>query len=134
MLDATQKQNRGCELRESIPGCEGFEASDDGNIYKVGSDRPKKRRSSSTGQLQVDIGGTTRMVHDLVARAFHGDAPAGYRAKPINGDWSDTRAANLVWSGSPALKSQSETIPLEIEREYERMMRERQELIDLMES
>lgn len=121
-------------MREPIPGCEGFEASDDGNIYKVGSDKPKKRRSSATGQLQVDIGGTTRMVHDLVARAFHGDAPAGYRAKPENGDWGDTRASNLIWTGSPALKPQPETIPLEIEREYERLMLERQELIELMES
>lgn len=123
-------------MRNCIPGCIGFEASDDGQIFKIGSDKPKKQRSAGNGALQVDIGGVTRMVHDLVARAFHGDAPAGYRAKHRNFDITDNRAANLYWDGAPVRKpeDQSPTTSLDIEREYQRIENERLALIDLMQN
>ena len=121
-------------MKHAIPGCDGFEASTDGQIYKAGSNTPKKQRPAGNGALQVDIAGVTRMVHDLVARAVHGVPPPGYRAKHRNGDLSDNRASNLAWSGSAIAVTQSPTTPLEIEREYQRIENERLALIELMQA
>lgn len=122
-------------MRLNIPECPGFEASDDGNIYKAGSDKPKKQRPAANGAMQVHIGSTTRMVHDLVARTFHGTPPQGFRVKHLNEDLSDNRADNLAWAGSPTANArQKPTTPPEIERELERIERERYELIELMQT
>lgn len=75
------------------------------------------------------------MVHDLVARAFYGIPPQGYRVKHLNEDLSDNRAENLAWAGSPVADArQKPTTPPEIERELERIERERYELIELMQA
>ena len=75
------------------------------------------------------------MVHDLVARAYHGRPPArGYRVKHLDGDLSNNRPGNLVWSGQPQSGTQRPTISKDLEQEYERLRLERLELIELMQT
>ena len=124
--------------RFDIPGYPGYQATNDGEIIKLRNGRPKRQRKTKTGAMRVDIGKSSRMVHDLVARAFHGHPLVpGYRVIHASGDPSDNRESNLLWSGSPRpdraeAPTQSPTTPLEIERELERIETERLELIDLM--
>ena len=116
-----------------IPDCPGFEASSGGDIRKSHDGKIKKQRRASNGSMLVDIGKSTRLVHDLVARAFHGGPPRGYRVKHANGDLSDNREENLSWFGAPAPQwDQPQTIPLDVEREYERLRLERLDTISLM--
>lgn len=116
-----------------IPGYPGYAATTDGDIIKLRSGRAKRQRKNRHGAMRVDIGKATRMVHDLVARAFYGHPLVrGYRVIHANGDPSDNRASNLIWSGAPLLEDQSATTSLEIEREVERIRMERLELIELM--
>lgn len=119
-----------------IPEFPGYQASSNGDIVKIRNGKAKKQRQAMNGALQVDIGKTTRMVHDLVARAFYGPAPAGYRVKHRNGDPFDNRPGNLMWSGAPEVEIpdvyQLPKIPEEITREIARRDLERHELTILM--
>lgn len=120
---------------QDIPGCTGYQASDDAEIRDARTGRIKKQRKAGNGSLQVDIGKSTRMVHDLVARAFHGrPAGPGYRPKHRNGKLSDNRPDNLVWSGRSKRGTQAPTISPEMEEVYERQRIERLSLIELMQA
>ncbi len=92
-----------------VPGYEGlYEVSDFGRIRNV---RPTQGRpagyvlstpvNQTTGCAVVRLyrpqGGKTLAVHRLVARAFHGESPAGAKVKRINGIKADNRADNLEW-------------------------------------
>lgn len=87
--------------------------------------------------MQVDIGKTTRMVHDLIARTFFGICPPGYRIKHRNGDPSNNRKDNLAWAGSPKAadpSSQPRVLPSALEDEYDRVRCERLALVELMQT
>lgn len=122
----------------SIPGCTGFVASEDGQIKNVRTGRLLKQRPANAGNgaMQVDIGRSTRLVHDLVARAFYGTPPVrGYRVKHVTG--SDNHKDNLMWAGSPRVElpppeDQLPTTSKEFEKEYERVRLERLALVELM--
>jgi hypothetical protein len=120
-------------VQQDIPGCQGYQATNEGGIFDVRRGKLKSLRPAGNGALKVDIGKSTRMVHDLVARAFHGRPPArGYRVKHLNDDLSDNRPENLVWAGTPKSGTQAPTISRELEREYERERIDRLALIELM--
>jgi len=114
-----------------IPGCAGFQASPDGQIFDVRRGRLKKQRPAGNGAMQVDIGNSVRMVHDLVARAFYGCPGSGYRVKHINGDLSDNRVENLVWTGRPKNR-QEPTMSLESEYEFHVNQHDIHEIMALM--
>lgn len=97
-----------------VPGYEGlYEVSDAGQFRNA---RPTQGRPAgyvlatpphrSSGRPIVRLygpdGGKTHLAHRLVARAFHGEPPAGARARVrlINGDRADVRATNLAWEVS----------------------------------
>lgn len=118
-----------------IPGCRGFQANSAAEILNIRKNRIVRQRPAASGAIQVHIGKSTRMVHDLVARAFYGHPLArGYRVKHLNGILSDNRPDNLVWSGSPVLNSQPPVLPHELEQEYDQARDERLALIDLMQN
>lgn len=117
---------------EEILGYPGYVASVRGEIIKVKNWRIKKQRPVARGGLRVDIGKSSRMVHHLMALAFYGRHPRGFRIRHLNGDMTDNRLENLAWSGSIA--SIHMPVPLEIEREYESIIQARYELIELMQT
>ncbi|MGP6177856.1 NUMOD4 domain-containing protein [Microbacterium sp. A196] len=92
-----------------VPGYEGlYEVSDSGRIRnaRATQGRPAGYVLSTpvnrvTGCAVVRLygpqGGKTLAVHRLVARAFHGEPPAGANAKHINRIKADNRADNLEW-------------------------------------
>lgn len=82
-----------------IPGFTGFRASTDGQI-KNARGKILTPRPHGSG-LRVDLGKASAMVHNLVLRAFTGRPLSGrYRPKHLNGDLTDNRLDNLVWSGT----------------------------------
>ena len=96
-------------LWRPAPGWEGlYEVSDLGQVRNA---RPSQGRPAGyvlrpqanprTGSVGVRLygpeGGRTVTVARLVARAFHGEPPAGARVKRLNRDLTDNRAANLEW-------------------------------------
>lgn len=118
-----------------IPGYTGYRATKNGEIVDTRTGRVKQQRPAGNGAMQVHIGKSTRMVHDLVARAFHGRPPGrGYRVKHRDGDLSNNKADNLVWGGTLRQPdgTQEPTISLELEREYEQAHAEHLALIELM--
>lgn len=125
------------DRRADIPGLPGFQASLDGEIFDQEGLRLRRQRPAGNGAMQVHVGKTTRMVHDLVARAFHGcPVTGGYRVKHLNGDPSDNREENLVWTNraNPPTPPQPPTTSLQFEQEYDRVRRERLALVELMQS
>lgn len=92
-----------------VPGYEGlYEVSDSGSVRnaRASQGRPAgyeltAQANSRTGCAVVRLygpeGGKTLAVARLVARAFHGEPPAGAKVKRINGDLADNSAANLEW-------------------------------------
>lgn len=117
-----------------IPGCPGYQGSELGEILDVKKDRLKKQRRAGNGAMQVDIGKSTRMVHDLIARAFYGRPPRGYRVKHRNGNLSDNRPDNLFWTGFPVPSKQAPAIPSGLEVEYDRVRSERMAMVELMQT
>lgn len=104
------------EVWKPVPGYEGlYEVSDQGRVrsldryvqcsgpvkgayvsFKKG--RLLRPGPSNYGHLSVVLGrGQTRMVHDLVLRAFVGCPPAKHECCHGNGDPSDNRLENLRW-------------------------------------
>lgn len=115
-----------------IPGYTGFLASTDGQIKRAGASKVKSQRRAANGAWLVEIGRSSRMVHDLIARAFYGHPTCkGYRVRHLNGDLSDNCLENLVWTGAPKY-SQGGDVNMQLEREYNRLRLERLSLVELM--
>ena len=104
------------EVWKAIPGYEGsYEVSDQGRVRSldrvVACSGPVKGSYTSTkkgrillpgpsnyGHLSVVLGRrNTRMVHDLVLRAFVGAPPKSHECLHANGVPSDNRLCNLRW-------------------------------------
>jgi hypothetical protein len=117
-----------------VLGFDGYGATLDGRIVDLRKRRPISQRRARNGSMQVHIGRSTQMVHNLVARAFYGHSVgSGFRVKHLNSDLSDNRADNLVWTGRHrAAGAPQPVVSLSVEREYERVCDERSELAELM--
>lgn len=118
-----------------IPGYAGYRASVDGEIINASNGRIKRQRPAYNGSLQVHLGKSTRMVHDLVARAHYGRPPCrGYSVKHRNGDLSDNQIENLMWSGRSRGRQQRPRLAVAVQDEYNRILEERNSLIELMQT
>lgn len=94
------------ELRPLL-GFDGYWAGADGKIYSTRISRgreyrPLKPGIGSTGYQHVNLplgNGLyrLRLVHVLVAEAFHGARPEGTEASHQNGNCLDNRPSNLAW-------------------------------------
>jgi hypothetical protein len=119
-----------------IPGFDGYKASFLGEIMDARNGRIKRQREAGNGTMQVDIGKSTRMVHDLVARAYHGHPiRSAYRVIHRNGDGTDNQLENLLWAGKPRKRVFSKREPvlsLGLDAEYQRRRQERADLLELM--
>lgn len=86
---------------------EGYWAGADGKIYSMRMSRgreyrPLKPGLGSTGYQHVNLpveDGVCRprLVHILVAEAFHGARPEGVEVSHQNGNYLDNRPTNLAW-------------------------------------
>jgi hypothetical protein len=104
------------EIWKPVPGYEGrYEVSDLGRVRSLdreiicmgeikGSYVSRKKGRvlrpgpSNYGHLSVVLGrGKTRMVHELVLRAFVGEPPDKHECCHNNGDPTDNRLSNLRW-------------------------------------
>jgi len=75
----------------------GYLVSDQGRVRRIGGGILKPQRNTK-GYLKISLGrGRQRLVHRLVAEAFHGPGPAGHDVDHLNWDRKDNRAANLRW-------------------------------------
>lgn len=97
-----------------IPGADGYEVSDHGNVrsyYLKGNHKQKRaqyprtltRRARKDGKypsvsLPTNNGKyETRTIHTLVMLAFEGSCPDGMEVAHLNGDSTDARRANLAY-------------------------------------
>jgi len=98
------------EETRPIPGCEGYSAGRDGNIYSASPiGRPSRNKKATPraralkqatgghGYLVVTIAGVVHTVHSLVLAAWVGPRPKGFVCRHRNGDKTDNRPSNLVW-------------------------------------
>jgi len=83
------------------PGMCGYEVSDDGRMRNGRSGRVQSDRR---GHVRVYAKGSRRgtCVGRLVAQAFLGDAPPGWRLEHLNGDVCDSRVVNLCYTSAVA--------------------------------
>jgi len=87
--------------RASIPGIP-YEWSSNGQVYRVGKDKPLTIQHAPGGwqftRISVQGRGVTAYLHEWIARAFYGMPPTGYKPVHANGDRSDNRVANLIYT------------------------------------
>lgn len=90
-----------------VPGFDGYLVNTEGAIVSVRSGRARllAKRLNDSGYPTVSIRRPTGSrgaveVHTLVALAFLGPRPAGMWVRHLNGDATDSRAANLAY-GTP---------------------------------
>jgi hypothetical protein len=103
------------EIWRPARGYEGaYEVSDQGRVRSLPGDPSRGRRGgkilkASGRYLAIDLFGTRKGVHVLVAEAFHGPRPIGYEVRHLNGNAHDNRASNLAW-GTPAENAQDKRL------------------------
>lgn len=93
----------GALIMRPIPGYPGFEASSDGRIRRIGSERWHSQHVSRGGYMAVGlwIDGRTKVVtvHRLVALAFLGTPPSGKNdCAHADGDKQNNAVSNLRWA------------------------------------
>lgn len=116
-------------------GCPGYKATDNGEILNSRGTVLRQWRESVDGAFRVRVCGRNRMVSYLILSAFTG-APLdkGYRPANLNKDRADNRLENLVWTSRRRVKRQTLVLSAELDREYYRVVAERQELAELMQT
>lgn len=84
-----------------IEGFPQFEVSDEGALRHRDTREPIPTKIGVNGYLRVTLPGTgdgrSKMIHQLVARAFLGQRPDGMVTRHLNGDASDARLSNLAY-------------------------------------
>jgi hypothetical protein len=98
------------ETWKAIPGYDGYEVSDFGNVrsYYLKGNHKRKRaefprllrlRGERYPSVQLPVDGTyrNRAVHRLVMLAFFGPCPEGFEVAHLNGDNTDNRLVNLAY-------------------------------------
>ena len=76
-----------------IAGFPGYQVSNDGQI--AGPRSITRGSVNRGGYLVVQLRGTSRYVHGLVAEAFIGPRPIGHEVRHLDGDSNNNAAANL---------------------------------------
>lgn len=87
----------------TIPSFPDYEASESGDIRRIGESRLKNQYWSKRNYLVVNLwrngAGKTCYVHRIVCEAFHGPAPAPRTdCAHGDGDRSNNRESNLRWA------------------------------------
>lgn len=87
-----------------IPGCEGYEVSDQGRIrhikqfgYKILRGNPSISNNGKIKNLSVSIAGKRYLVHRLVLTAFRGPCPKGWMGCHEDDDATNNKLSNLRW-------------------------------------
>ncbi len=91
-----------------IPRCEGYYADDNGFVYSERKYQWRDRGLRRIGTTCKDHGyyvtivvedgkKKPRKVHQLVARAYYGERPAGLQTRHLNGNALDNRPENLCY-------------------------------------
>lgn len=89
------------EMRE-VPGCPGYYVTNTGRVWSTRAHRGSRGRwlkltNHNRGYPSVRIQNKTRLLHSVVAEAFHGPRPVGLEVRHLNGNPLDNRASNLKW-------------------------------------
>lgn len=114
-------------------GCPGYKATDNGEILNSRGKVLRQWRESNDGAFRVRVRGRNRMVSYLVLSAFTGSPlDKTYRPINLNKNRTDNRLNNLAWSGKSRDRRPTLTLSAELDREYYRVLAERQELAELM--
>lgn len=89
------------EIWRPIPALPNYEASSEGNIKHIRSQRPRKPYRGEKGYLAITAWANGRhwvySVHVLVASAFHGPRPEGQEVRHLDGDPGNDRPTNLKY-------------------------------------
>jgi hypothetical protein len=84
-----------------IPSNPKYLASSDGEIRHRDSDKPRRLQRRSKGYATVGFWQNrklrVRLVHVLVAEAFHGPMPEGEETRHLDGDPGNNRPGNLKY-------------------------------------
>lgn len=86
----------------SIPGFSAYQASSEGKIRNIKTGKESAANVGSHGYLMVNMKADdgkwcARLLHAVVASAFHGERPAGMDCCHNDGNRSNNSAKNLRW-------------------------------------
>ena len=83
-----------------VPHCPGYLASDDGHVYRDGTQR--KPNTNGRGYLKIKVSVNNvqwdEYIHRMVCAAYHGPCPDGMECRHLDGQRQNNRPANLEWS------------------------------------
>lgn len=85
------------EIRRVIPNHPNYEASNLGNIYRIGNDTPRIPSRDRGGYYRLQLDGSTRKVHQLVLEAFVCEKPTGMQCRHLDGNPQNNCVENLRW-------------------------------------
>lgn len=81
---------------KDIPGFDGYEVSNYGQIQKIGG-QPRKTHKEKSGHLSVMIRRKRLRVHHAVLFAFVGPMPDGMECRHLDGNPENNTLENLCW-------------------------------------
>lgn len=113
-MNAVELSRIGVEVWADIPGCEGYQASNLGQIKskdrevvymrdgievraKFRSRILKPVRNGKSGHVNVTIGPRPRLIHSLVLLTFVGRRPKGLMTRHLDGKSANNALFNLVY-------------------------------------
>lgn len=81
-------------VTKPIPSLPGYAASEDGSILNAAGE-PLRQWANWNGYQRVRVAGKSRLVHRLVAEAFHGPCPSGEEVDHIDRNRANNACRNL---------------------------------------